>query len=273
MGQFSVSVHDVKQATLLNGLLRGDQHRGGTRCLRVFRLEAPTLAPLRAEVERLRRRHRPSSVADLGHVTHWTASHGEVLQYSLLNASGRTDDFSTDHDLSCLGKWFFDTASYPMLGGLIADWPHLVNFRVNMLGPAAGLPPHEEYVPFRTRSGTVGARLRFHLPVETNPDAWLNLDGQVFHFDSGTIYLVNQGCIHAARNDGRAARVHLVWDCLLTEDLFRFLFEPGAAPSYFVRVARRQPAPVREEALRGHRCLPRRLSTAEAAEVAVCDPQ
>jgi len=40
----------------------------------------------------------PSSVGDYDHVTNWTQPFGQAVQFSLLNASGRFDDTSTDHN-------------------------------------------------------------------------------------------------------------------------------------------------------------------------------
>jgi hypothetical protein len=37
-----------------------------------------------------------------------------VTQFSLLNMAGRYDDYSTDHDLSCLGKSFHGHAALPL---------------------------------------------------------------------------------------------------------------------------------------------------------------
>ena len=67
--------------------------------------------------------------------------------------------------------------------------------------------------------------MRFHLPIQTNDEAELHLDGLVYQLKTGVIYLVNQGCVHAAQNHGPRTRVHLVWDSLLTEELYAFLFQ------------------------------------------------
>lgn len=253
-------------------LLDGDNHRGGIRCLGLFRMEPVVFDAVRADVSRLRRERKASRVGP-GHITDWVEPEGEVLQYSLLNASGRTDDFMGDHDLSSRGKWFFDAAAYPALGRWIDAWPDLINCRVNVLGPGAALGAHEEHLPFRTIGGGVGARLRFHLPIETGGGAELNLDGRVYHLPSGQVTLVNQGCIHAARNGDEHDRVHLVADTLLTRSLFRFLFEPGVAPAAFASLEQRELPELRRESLPPHRRLPPHLSPTTAAELDLCNPQ
>lgn len=212
-------------ATLLRGFADADRHAGGIRCLRLFLLDAAVFDGLVADVERLIIEHQPSDAAHPAHVTSWTQPVGTVKQFSLLNASGRFDDFSIDHNLSCRGKRFAAGAEYPTIASLIDALPHTVNFRVSVLGPSSELPPHEEHLLVRTHDGGVGARARFHLPLTTTPLADLTLDGQVFHLEARTAYFVNHGCVHAARNrHPDASRVHLTWDMLLTRDVFETMF-------------------------------------------------
>lgn len=262
-------------AEFVGDLLHGAQRRDVVRCLRLFRVGDDEFKLLRDDVRRLIAHHRPSNAGDSHHVTSWTHPWGEMLQYSLLTSSGRTDDFSTDHDLSCRGKWFFYAAAYPALDQLIADLPHLVNFRIHSLEPGAALSAHQEHIPFRTHEGTIGGRIRFHLPIDTNARAELSLDGKVFHLEPGVIHLVNQGCVHTACNYGALPRVHLVWDALLTEDTYHFLFQPGTAPDYLVPFSARHrlPSSRRTEAIPPHRRLPPRVSAAAADQLDLCQPQ
>jgi hypothetical protein len=240
----------VNAAELLGGLRRADYHHdGGIRCLQLFRLSPGYAAGLRSEVERLCQAERGSDVTRPSHVTHWTRPLGMVTQFSLLSKSGRYDDYSTDHDLSCRGKSFHGQSTYPLLSMFVAAFPHAVNFRVNVLGPGAELRPHEENLVIRTRNGKVGARVRLHLPVITNPGAELVLDGSVFSLSADTVYLVNHGCVHSARNGGSASRVHLVFDLLLTQDVFDRLFggSPPALPLTALERDNREVVPRRTE--------------------------
>lgn len=215
----------MNAATLLAGLRRADyRHDGGIRCLRLFDLEPAFFSALRDDVDRLCRAEQGSDVSDPAHVTNWTRPSGTVRQLSLLSASGRFDDYQSDHDLSCLGKSFNHAPQYPALAALLAACPHAINFRINILGAGAALGAHEENVVFRTRSGSIGARVRFHLPVRTNPAAVITLDDHVYALAAGSVYLVNQGCVHSVRNPGPAARTHLVWDALLTPVTFACMF-------------------------------------------------
>ena len=122
-------------ADVLTGIRDGDRHRGGIRCRRLLRLEPDAFSALRDEVLAWCRDRAPSVVTRPEHVTHWTRPFGEVLQHSLLNASGRSDDYTHDHDQSCRGKRFHAAAEHPALARFIAALPHTVNVRINVLGP------------------------------------------------------------------------------------------------------------------------------------------
>ncbi|MFJ9825131.1 aspartyl/asparaginyl beta-hydroxylase domain-containing protein [Streptomyces sp. NPDC101160] len=258
---------------VLRGIRDANYHRPGIRCLRLFSADAPTLRRLVAEVERLRAVHAPSLAGTPGHVTAWAGPRGRVEQFSLLNASGRCDDFSRDHDLSCFGKRFHDRTRYPALSALAGALPHLVNFRVNVLGPGAALEPHEEHSVVRSRTGTVGVRARFHLPLVTGPEATLLLDGDMHHLEAGTVYLVNHGCVHAAANTGATDRVHLVWDMLVTAAAAEVMFGTGAVPDGFSRTPARAVRPTgRRTVTRWERIAPQ-VGEAEARHVGLLDPQ
>ncbi len=257
----------------LDGLRDGNCHAGGIRCLKILSVEQKYFVGIKSDVEQIFALRKPSWPATSAHVTHWTAPRGEVTQYSLLNRSGRTDDYTSDHDLSCEGKWFYDAAIAPALGDLIASFPHLINFRINVLGAGSELPAHEEQVMFRARDGKAAARLRFHLPVDTNPDSELVLDGVVYAFQPGYVYLVNHGCVHAARNRGRSPRTHLVWDALLTARLYEFLFLNKEVPAFLTPMMGQEPSQRATEPIGPYRRLPPEVSKAEAATLGLCQPQ
>ncbi|HKQ79960.1 MAG TPA: aspartyl/asparaginyl beta-hydroxylase domain-containing protein [Blastocatellia bacterium] len=259
---------------LFAGVRDGNYHAGGIRCLRLFRLEQTYFTELLADVERLRRTESGSNVADLGHVTNWTRPRGEVIQYSLLNASGKYDDFSADHDHSCFGKRFHGASDYPALARLIDLFPHTINFRINLMGPGAALAPHEEHSVFRSRAGSVALRIRFHLPVVTNTLAELTLDGWAYHLDAGEIYFVNHGCVHWARNGGAESRLHLVWDMLLTREAFEFMFEKASAwPLNRVAEDEQTPPPLRTERVGAYLRLPPIVDRNEIDRIDWCEIQ
>jgi hypothetical protein len=265
----------MNRAALFAGIRDGNYHAGGIRCLRLFKLDETYFSELRSEVERLCATEQPSDVRKLDHVTNWTRPRGTVLQFSLLNASGRYDDFSTDHQETCFGKWFHAAENYPTVAHLISTFPDTLNFRINVLGPNARLSAHEEHSIIRTVTGSVSMRVRFHLPVITSPRAELMLDGWVYHLQPGTIYFVNHGCVHSARNGGDQARVHLVWDMLLTREAYDCVFGDEPCAPTLLRIAedRQTAAPLRTERIGAHLRLPPLVPGEEAHLLDWCEPQ
>lgn len=208
---------------LLDGLRNTSSRGASLRCLRLHRLEPAGFEELRRDVRQLLAQAQPSTVTESGHVTSWVLPYGQVHQYSLFNSSGRANDFSSDHDLARRDKSVLAPLAYPALASFAARLPDLVNLRVAVLGAGAGLSPHQEHVFVRAPSGHVVPRVRFHLPLETTPNALLVLDDDAFWLEPGTTHLVNHGCVHAAHNGGPRPRVHLVWDQVLTAEAFSLM--------------------------------------------------
>jgi hypothetical protein len=265
----------MNSEAIRTGIRDANYHQGGIRCLQLFTAEETFFGQLRTEVIRLCQTECGSRVGDPGHVTNWTRPRGEVVQFSLLNASGRYDDFRADHDLSCFGKRFHGTATYPSLARMVDTFPHTVNFRVNLLGPGARLSPHEEHSVIRTRTGSVALRTRFHLPVCTNPSAEMMLDGDVYRLEVGRVYLVNHGCVHSACNYGNHDRIHLVWDMLMTREAFQFMFEAAMPTPLFRRVGEAEwvPAAVRSERISGYERIAPLVTRDQAIRLDWCEIQ
>jgi hypothetical protein len=257
---------------IVTGIVDADYHRGGLRALRVMRLAPARLGPLTREVEALVETEPSSDVTRPGHVTGWTAPYGRVTQYSLFNASGRTDDYSRDHDHMAARKRFAADDGYPLLRELVESLPALVNFRLNVLGAGSGLSAHEEHAVIRLPEGAAAIRARFHLPVITNARAELMLDGEVHHLEAGALCFVNNGCVHAARNAGDQARAHLVWDMLLTPASLPAMFGDGACPvTWLQRVphAERPLQPLRRDPVGPVRRLPPPVPEQEARRLRI----
>lgn len=230
---------------LLSGIRDADAHRGGVSCLRLFRVERALGLALREEVDRLCDGEPSSDVQEREHVTHWTRPSGAVRQFSLWNRSGDFADFSEDHDLSCRGKAFHHAQRYPRLAAFVGSFQQAINFRVNWLGPGAGLAPHEEHSLFISQAGTPAVRARFHLPLRTSLGARMMLAGALYRFSPRTLYYFNQGCVHGADNPGDMPRVHLVWDQLLTAAAFAQMFGNAPAPDGLQRLPEAdRPVPV-----------------------------
>ena len=261
---------------VMNAMRDANYHHPGLRCLRLLDLEADFFTAIQDEVAQLCTSQQPSNVNNADHVTHWTRPSGQVMQYSLLNASGRFDDFSTDHNLSVFGKRFFAADRYPALGRLVNAFPHAVNFRINVMGPMARLSPHEEHSVVRLQSGAIGLRPRFHLPIFTHPGAELNLDEEVYFLEPGSVYFINHGCFHMARNKHAEPRTHLVWDLLLTQESFDLLFNPEVQlhfPAHRTSFENQFPAPLRQERMGVIQRLPAPVEEADAQDLRFCELQ
>jgi len=265
----------MNEAALLAGIRDGNYHAGGIRCLRLFQVEPAYFAELSADIKRLCCTERASDVNDPKHVTNWTRPRGRVVQFSLLNTTGRYDDFSTDHNLSCLGKKFHGAVQYSALSDFLALFPHTVNARINVMSAGARLSPHEENAVIRTRGGSISARVRFHLPIVSNPAAELMLDGSVFHLVPGMVYFINHGCVHSACNGGEDPRIHLVWDMLLTREAFNFMFGNDSRSPRLLPIAEsdQSPAPIRTERFGAYLRLPSSVTRDEADHLVCCDVQ
>ena len=257
---------------IVAGIVDADYHHGGLRGLRVMRLAPEQVSTLRAEVESLLATQPSSDVTQPGHVTGWTAPFGRVAQYSLFNTSGRTDDYTSDHDRTRTAKRFAAGAKYPRLRELVESVPALVNFRVNVLGARSGLSAHEEHTVVRLPDGVAAIRARFHLPVITNERAELMLDGEIHHLEAGSLFFINNGCVHAARNLGEQPRAHLVWDLLLTPASLRAMFGEGKCPvAWLERIppADRPLRPLRHDRIGPVRRLPPPVREHEARRLVI----
>jgi len=260
---------------VIEGVSNADAGKHSIACLRIFKLSPDFFDHLRSECVELYRSQQPSEVGDPKHITHWVRPTGSVVQFSLLNGSGRYDDTSLDHNQSCRGKHFHHRDMYPMLARFLSAFPHSINFRLNVLGPKASLSAHKEHVCFRARNGSVGLRLRFHMPVVTNEAAEISLEDHVYRFPEGRVIFFNQGCVHGARNGGETDRLHLVWDMLLTRSTGELMFGDGPPPFPGIRYA---PAEQRMSAMRFE--LPGQLvrleplvTPAEARKAELVEPQ
>ncbi len=195
--------------------------------LKLFDVEPDFFEHISRDVLQLISANHPSYATDKNHNSNWSKPEGVISQYSLLNVSGRLDDYSTDHNLSTKNKRFAHGLRYPYLAKFIALFPDCTNFRINILHAKSRFTQHQEDICIPNQvSGKPALKLRFHLPIRTNEQASMLMEGNVYHFDPGTIYFFHNGCIHDGINMNEAEpRVHLLWDMLLTEDTFQRMFK------------------------------------------------
>lgn len=97
-------------------------------------------------------------------------------------------------------------------------------------------PGSHSHLHFDTKYGPSWGVARLHVPITTNPDAVLRLDGEDYRWQPGEFWFGDFSRDHQVGNDGQEPRVHLVIDTLLVPELAeifpdswqRFLLDGGA---------------------------------------------
>jgi hypothetical protein len=74
------------------------------------------------------------------------------------------------------------------------------------------LKPGGKITRHRDEGAYAEATERYHLPVITNPDAWLEVGDQRMHMEAGTFYRFAKHVEHEGANQGETDRIHLVVD-------------------------------------------------------------
>lgn len=74
------------------------------------------------------------------------------------------------------------------------------------MSPGTVITPHRDHGPSMMRSH------RYHLAITTNPLVEFGIEGRMQHFAAGEIWEINNRKLHAVRNLGEEARVHLIID-------------------------------------------------------------
>ncbi len=76
------------------------------------------------------------------------------------------------------------------------------------------LKPEGRIAPHIDEGRYAAATQRFHLPIATNPRAWLDSGGELLHLPAGTLWWFDKHAPHCGGNDGAADRIHLIVDTL-----------------------------------------------------------
>ena len=133
--------------------------------------------------------------------------------------------------------------TFPTVAKFISAFPHALNMRLNGMGKKSGLSPHEENVIHwygAARPTRFFARVRFHLPMQTNEQALMLMQGETFHFQAGYVYFFHNGTVHSANNQGDTYRYHLVWDMLLSRETYAQMFQGKAGVDFLSPVAEQE---------------------------------
>ncbi len=109
----------------------------------------------------------------------------------------------------------------PYLREVLTQIPAPLNaVRLMALGPGAVSAEHCD-PKYSLQRGLV----RLHIPVVTNPDALLILDGVTHHWRPGEFWFGDFSRPHRVQNHGKTTRIHAVIDALMASELIE-LFPP-----------------------------------------------
>ncbi len=228
------------------------------------------------EVLQLIQENQPSYATNPTHNSYWSHPEGTISQFSLLNVSGILSDYSTDHNLSSKNKKFSHGDRYPNLAKFISLFPDATNFRINILHEKSRFTQHQEDICVSNQvSNKPALKLRFHLPILTNKDAVMLMQGEAYHFHPGTIYFFHNGCIHDGVNISESEpRVHLLWDMLLTKDTFARMFERSISMTSLTKLNDVSLTPVYHVGIDpDYKKTARHYSYEEACQITPCPPQ
>jgi len=149
----------------------------------------------------------------------WKQKPGTIRQYSLYNSAN--DVLFNDEDHHWKGVTRQCNPQLPALREFVSRYfggSVFQNCRMQSIRGGGDIGLHRERIvaiPGRERQ----FKLRFHLPIVTNPGVTFWMDGVAFTMKAGSVYLFNQACMHGVSNEGTELRVHYVFDCYLDDDL------------------------------------------------------
>ncbi|WP_147113032.1 aspartyl/asparaginyl beta-hydroxylase domain-containing protein [Tateyamaria sp. syn59] len=88
----------------------------------------------------------------------------------------------------------------------------LFRVRLLVLHPGAAIGEHTDEAAENTPD-----QIRLHVPIITNDKVEFIVDGERLRLSPGEVWYVDTLRPHSLRNDGDAARVHLVIDCVVND--------------------------------------------------------
>ena len=74
------------------------------------------------------------------------------------------------------------------------------------------LAPRSRIAEHRDEGGYAEATERYHLPITTNPDCIVHINGEFAHLEPGDVWWFDKHSPHSVVNMGREPRVHMVMD-------------------------------------------------------------
>jgi len=232
--EFSPLSYDLIENSAESNVMLGRLINGEIKILKLFTCEPVLFGQVRDEIMSIVTSNE-GQVLGSGHPTfdyirkwdpNWKPKPGSVHQYSLFNSRDQLQFFDEDHHWFTGRHFNSRLKSVPEFFKTYFGESELQNFRINAIAGGGELGQHRERIvaiPKREQH----YKLRFHLPIVTNPGVHFLMDGRSFRMEAGSAYLFNQGCMHGVTNDSDDLRVHLVWDCYLNDYIVSRLLAPA----------------------------------------------
>jgi Aspartyl/asparaginyl beta-hydroxylase and related dioxygenases len=161
---------------------------------------------------------------------HWLSHYDKALAEGWTTIPLASHDGSSDNEESQrVGQWgkykttpYADQLPY-MKSVLNAFQCPFGRVRIMKLMPGSIIREHRD--TYEEVSDYAFGQVRLHIPIVTNDKVVFSVDGKPIHMKAGRLYYVNFSKKHFVRNDGDAARTHLVLD-LKVNDALRKVFPP-----------------------------------------------
>lgn len=180
--------------------------------------------PIKIDVERMR-----SELASL-ESEQWLSHYDKALADGWTTIPVTSHDGSSDNEQSQrVGTWgHYKTTKYaeklPYFKSLLDAFNcPFGRVRIMKLMPGSIIRTHRD--TFQEVSDYSFGQVRLHIPIVTNDRVVFTVDGKRIHMKEGHLYYVNFSKKHYVKNDGDAARTHLVLD-LQVNDSLRNIFPP-----------------------------------------------
>ncbi len=200
---------------------------GEISILRLFRCDPELFAKIQAEVRGILSSD-PGQMVDGDHPTYkfvsredpsWKPKPNSLMQHSLYNSKDDVLYFKDDHHWSAVERKFNSRLVHiPEFFRRYFGDSELQNVRMQSITGGGTLGKHREKIiaiPGREHNW----KLRFHLPIFTNPGVKFLMDEKPYTMEAGWVYTFNQSCLHGVANDGNELRTHLYWDYYLNDHI------------------------------------------------------
>ena len=162
----------------------------------------------------------------------WVPSYTEYSSdgFSSLSLYSNDGDSSNTTIRDCIPKETAALSQLPAMKSFLQDLGlELMWVRLNRVKSSGCLWEHRDYSELEDRE-----RFRLHLPLVTNPDAYMVLDGKYkIGLKRNALWRLNPADIaHGVINDGQITRIHVIIDCYPNDRLRQLLSSEALEASW-----------------------------------------